>query len=191
MDVPPAKRPRVDPRQGYRYNPASKVSSEDGSKALKRAESGAGGLGRKAGIAVFWLLLAYLVGMSSVSIIPSLFFPEIGPRPTGPTVSRCAMEISALERTLMDRTAATLRDPQTGGASRWLAAWDARYLALDGGCGPLENARKDLAGLRTGLEALLNSYEQGPMQVRERIRRALQSLSERRREPNAKSPPKG
>mgnify|MGYP001615122712 CR=1 FL=1 len=167
------------------------MSSEDGSKALKRAESGAGGLGRKAGIAVFWLLLAYLVGMSSVSIIPSLYFPEIGPRPAGPTVQRCAREISALETSLMNRTAEALRDPQTSDTSRWLAAWDARYTALHGGCGPLEDARKDLAGLRTGLEALLNSYEQGPMQVRERIRRALQSLSERPHGPNAKSPPKG
>lgn len=183
--------PRVDPRRGDRYNPASKVSSEDGSEALERAESGAGGLGRKAGIAVFWLVLAYLVGMSSVSIIPSLYFPEIGPRPAGPAVAKCATEIAALEHTLMDRTATALRDPPTGDTSRWLAAWDARYVALDGGCGPLEDARKDLAGLRKGLEALLNNYEQGPMQVRERIRRALQSLSERPRGPDAKSPPKG
>jgi hypothetical protein len=167
------------------------VSSDDGSETLEADRPKAGRVGRRVGIALFWLLLAYLIGMSSISIIPSLFYPEAGPRPRRLQVQACAGEIEALERDLMNRVADYVREPRADSTTHSLAAWDARFLALAGGCGPLEDARKDLATLRIEVQRLLGNYRQGPLQIRMRIRQALRSLSHRARGPASKSLPEG
>jgi hypothetical protein len=136
-------------------------------------------MGRLAGIALFWALACYVVGMSAVSIIPSLFWPELGPRPEGPGVERCAKQIDALDHELLNLAADALRTPRQ--TSRWpaLKAWDQRFAALSDGCGALEGARRDLLRLRTGVESLLRGYDRGPMRTRERIRRALEQFEKR------------
>jgi len=38
-------------------------------------------LGRRIGVAIFWLMAVYVVGAAARSIIPALFWPEHAPRP--------------------------------------------------------------------------------------------------------------
>jgi hypothetical protein len=121
-------------------------------------------------------MLCYVIGMSSLSILPSLFWPEHAPRPPAAPTDRCASEIAALDRELLDNTDATLRGEQRLPLQAWLHTWDGRYMRLSGGCGALEPARKDLHKLRTGIESLLQSYERGPGKARQRIQHALEPL---------------
>jgi hypothetical protein len=130
-------------------------------------------MGRTVGIVLFWLLLCYVIGMSARSIIPSLFWPGLAPRAEAPALKQCLREIRELDQELASKAAATLRSGQPGRISHWLHAWDERYLALTGGCGPLEGAREDLGTLRTELESLLRSYQGGALRTRERIERAV------------------
>jgi hypothetical protein len=141
------------------------------------AESGRGtkSAGRRLGVTAFWVMAAYVIGASSLSIIPSLFFPAYGPRMQSPGLERCAREIEALDRDLL--RAVTERLHAVAYTPGSLAAWDERFVALQD-CGPLDDARRDLGKLRDGLEALLRRYEQGPRITRERIHRALTSSSE-------------
>jgi hypothetical protein len=133
-------------------------------------------VGRIVGIAIFWLLLCYVIGMSALSIIPSLFWPELGPRPHAPRLEQCAKEIADLDRELLEKTAESLRHR---GPRRqlWLHEWDGRFMALAGGCGPLEGARADLLKLRTGVEALLRRYQGDALRTQERIWRAIDQVS--------------
>ncbi|MFI5305991.1 MAG: hypothetical protein ACHQ53_01485 [Polyangiales bacterium] len=117
--------------------------------------------------------------MSAVSIIPSLFFPDVGPRPRAPSLARCASELSALDQALVEITARSLRGKKLSDFGRSLHAWDTRATALSGGCGPLDEARKDLLHLRADVEALIRKIDSGPRKTQERIRRALQQIKER------------
>jgi hypothetical protein len=131
-------------------------------------------LGRRLGIALFWLLLVYVIGMSAASIIPALYFPEIAPRPDAQSEQVCARGIDALERELLAKIAGTLTSGDAGGLDRWLADWDKRSAALAGGCGALESARQDLLELRTGIGSLLTKYRSGPLRAQQRLDRALE-----------------
>jgi hypothetical protein len=117
--------------------------------------------------------------MSSVSIIPSLFFPEVGPRPRAPSLAFCASEIAALDQALVDITSRSLRGKQLAELGRGLHAWDSRAVALSGGCGALDEARQDLLHLRADFEVLIRKIDRGPRKTQERIRRALQQIKER------------
>lgn len=146
--------------------------SEDSHADSGRAKKSAG---RRIGVAAFWLMLAYVIGASSLSIIPSLFFPAYGPRMQSPGLQRCAREIEALDHELL--RAVTERLQGAVPARGALAAWDERFVSLQD-CGPLDGARRDLGKLRDALEALVRRYDQGPRHTRERIHRALTSSSE-------------
>lgn len=150
--------------------------SRQGSKPRPRGPAAtAGQTGRKIGVALFWALAAYVIGMSARSVIPSLFWPDAAPRPAGKGVEVCAEEIDALERSLSRRVRESFAEHSLHGLTPFLAAWDERYAQL-ADCGPLEPARKDLGSLRTELVALLRSYAADPMKRQDRIRRALQAL---------------
>ena len=135
-------------------------------------------MGRRVGIALFWMMLCYVIGMSSFSILPALFWPDHAPRPPAVATDRCAEEIAALDRELLNNTEATLRGERLLPLQAWLRDWDGRYAALSTDCGALEPARKDLFKLRTGIESLIQSYERGPGKARQRIRHALEALSD-------------
>jgi hypothetical protein len=129
---------------------------------------------------LFWLLLCYVIGMSARSIIPALFWPTLAPRAQAPALEHCVREIRELDQELASKSAETLRSRQPARLSHWLHAWDERYLALAGGCGPLEGAREDLQKLRTGIESLLRTYQGGALRTRERIGRALDQMGAQR-----------
>jgi hypothetical protein len=131
-------------------------------------------LGRRLGIALFWLMLVYVISMSAVSIIPALYFPAIAPTPPETAVKLCALRIDELERDLLARTTAVLKRGDAGGLDRWLATWDKRLAELAGGCGALESARQDLLKLRAGIGSLLSSYRSGPLRIQQRLDRALE-----------------
>lgn len=144
---------------------------------LGRGRPEPGRLGRTIGIVLFWLLLCYVIGMSARSIIPSLFWPALAPRPAAPRLEQCEREIRELDRVLLDKAAETLRGQNAEELARWLHAWDERYLAIAGGCGPLEGARKDLQKLRARVESLLRTYQGRALGIQVRIRRALDEVS--------------
>ena len=133
-------------------------------------------IGRKLGIALFWLMLCYVIGMAAVSIIPALYWPELAPRPASLQVEECARRIDALQHELLARTTRAVHAADVHGLQRWLVAWDKRALALSGGCGPLEGAHRDLLRLRRGVSSLLAAYRSDPMPVQQRLRRLLKGL---------------
>jgi hypothetical protein len=153
---------------------SKQVSSGGANAELEHSPPDPGRLGRAAGIAVFWLLLSYVIGMSALSIIPSLFWPQIGPRAHAARLEQCALEIATLNRELVDQAAESLRGHGPANLGHFLRDWDQHYMALSGGCGPLEGARADLLKLRADVESLLRSYQGGAMKAQERIRRALE-----------------
>jgi hypothetical protein len=135
----------------------------------------AGRIGRRIGIALFWSLGFFVIGMSAASIIPSLYFPDAAPIPRAEGPESCARELDALERDLLGRVAETLERAHTTGLERFLTVWDGRALALAGGCGPLESARQDLLTLRTGVGSLLTNYRAAPLTAQRRLRSALEA----------------
>jgi hypothetical protein len=153
------------------------VSDDSAKVDQQRGRNPGGRLGRRVGITLFWLMLCYLVAMSSFSILPALFWPAHAPHPPALPTERCASEIDTLDRELLRNAALHLRGKQRVQLATWLAAWDQRYMALDGGCGVLEPARRDLGALRSGIESLLQNYELGPGKARQRIRHALEPMS--------------
>lgn len=142
-------------------------------------------LGRKLGIALFWLLLAYTIGMSAVSIIPALYFPEIAPNPPPLPAGQCEERIRTLAGELVAKTASTVRRGEMAGLDRWLSSWDKRSLALAGGCGALEPARRDLLELRADIGTLLATYREGPLPVQQRLERALEHWPPRTKRPGS------
>lgn len=149
------------------------MSSGGANAGLERSRLESGRLGRKLGIVLFWLLLCYAIGMSARSIIPSLFWPALAPRPHAPALQQCAREIELLDQQLLSKSAQAVRGAGLAKLGHFLHAWDERYMALAGGCGPLEAARKDLQQLRTEVEALLRTYQGKSWKIQERIHRAL------------------
>jgi hypothetical protein len=127
--------------------------------------------GRAIGIWLFWSLAVFVVGMSSFSIIPSLYFPSAAPRP--PAVAQCAGRLDALERELAQRSAEQLRARDTTHPPRWLMAWDDEMSQLTGTCGALEGVRQDLAEARRGLGRLLDGYAQEIAVPQRRVRQAI------------------
>lgn len=169
---------RVDPGEGPHYNSGSKAVTNGTAKAeLERGGLDSERLGRRLGIAVFWLLCCFVIGMSARSIVPSLFWPSLAPRAQARDAVHCAREIAALDGQLQRKTSASLREGDVAASQRWLIAWDRRSMALSGGCGALEQARVDLLELRAGLGALLERYRDGPMQAQQRLRRILDAHS--------------
>ncbi len=158
--------------------PSKQVNSGGASAEPKGSRTDPGRLGRALGISLFWLLACYVIGMSAVSIIPSLYWPELGPRPQAPGLEFCAREIQQLDDGLLALAAGALHGGNPTERARALNAWDARFDRLAGGCGPLEGARIDLLRLRRGIDSLLRRYDRGPMRAQERIRRALAQLGE-------------
>lgn len=146
----------------------AKAELEAGAPDLERR-------GRILGIALFWLLLCYVIGMSSRSIIPAVFWPGHAPVGDPLAAMRCAEQVDALERQLLRHASAAIDSGDLAEARRRLGAWDKRSLALAAGCGPLERSREDLLELRAGIGSLLDAYESGPLQAHQRIRRALHS----------------
>lgn len=74
--------------------PSERKAGDDPGADLARA-------GRRVGVALFWLLAAYVVGGAALSIIPSLYGAG---RPSAPRTPPgvCARRIDALERDLAD-----------------------------------------------------------------------------------------
>jgi hypothetical protein len=122
--------------------------------------------------------LCFVIGASALSIIPSLFWPDLAPRPPRVPTEQCAQQIAALDRDLREDAAARLRGERRAKLGVWLREWDGRYMTLSGGCGPLEGARKDLYKFRNGLETLLQRYESGAGKTQQRIQHALEPIGE-------------
>ena len=138
-------------------------------------------MGRRVGIALFWLLLCYrgrheLVLDHPVAVLAGR--TRRARRPCRPSAARS--EIDALDRELLRRRG---RCACAASSARQLAPgsprWDGRYMALDGGCGALEPARQDLRKLRSGIESLLQSYERGPGKAQQRIQRRARADEQR------------
>jgi hypothetical protein len=158
----------------------NQVSKGRASAEQDRAGVQGGRLGRRVGIALVWMSLCFVIGVSALSIIPSLFWPDLAPRPPQVPTERCAQQIAALDRDLREDAAARLRGEPRAKLGVWLREWDGRYMTLAGGCGPLEGARKDLYKLRNGLESLLQRYENGAGKTQRRIQDALEPIGEDR-----------
>lgn len=135
-------------------------------------------LGRRLGVALFWLMAAYVVGAASLSVIPTLYWPKHAPLPRAAAVTRCADQIGDLERSLLQRAGDYLKRPDRQDLAGWLSQWDRQLLALAGGCGPLDDARHDLQRLRNDVERMLRSYDREQAPIRDRIERLLSSYEE-------------
>ena len=140
---------------------------------------GAALIGRRIGIALFWCMAVFVVTASARSVLSQLYGWPM-PRSLAFDEARCANEISALEKSLLERAGEELRaprDPQR--LHRWLSIWDRRFSALQGQCGSLEDARESLASLRVDIEDMLHTHIRDHLLLIERIDRALQRFSAR------------
>jgi hypothetical protein len=140
---------------------------------------GAALLGRRIGIALFWCLAVFVVFASFRSVLSQLYG---WPAPSGLAFNeaRCANEIAALEKSLMERAGEELRAPrEPQRLGRWLSAWDRRFNGLQGQCGSLEDARASLESLRRDVEQMLHTHIREHLQLIERIDRALERFSAR------------
>jgi hypothetical protein len=140
---------------------------------------GAALIGRRIGIALFWCLAVFVVFASARSVLSQLYgWPS--PNRLAFDEARCANEIAALEKSLLERAGEELRaprDPQR--LHRWLSVWDRRFGVLEGQCGSLEDARESLASLRSDVEQMLHTHIREHLQLIERIDRALERFSAR------------
>ena len=155
------------------------MSDAEDSPAPAGPAASAGRIGRRAGVALFWLMCVFLIGMSSRSIIPALYFPDSAPRLQTPGAARCARELSALQAEMSSVAAESLRSASIAAWRARAPGWDGRLHALERGCGELERTRLDVVRLHGELEAMLRSYgDDGAMQFQKRVRGALAALSE-------------
>jgi hypothetical protein len=156
------------------------VSDDEDSPAPAGPAASAGRAGRRAGVALFWLMGVFLIGTSSRSIIPALYFMDAAPRPQAQGAARCQRELSALQSEMSRAAAESLQSASITPWSSRAAGWDGRLHALEQGCGELERTREDLLRLHGELESMLRRYgsERGAMQFQQRVRGALAALPE-------------
>ncbi|MDH5672447.1 MAG: hypothetical protein OEZ06_09885 [Myxococcales bacterium] len=152
------------------------MSSDGEMPGPAKQASAAERIGRRVGLVIFWLVTAYLVAMSCLSVIPALYFPSLAPRPKPLPTATCANEIEALEGELVEAARRHLEQRSVRGMKRWLDGWDARYMRMDGGCGPLDASRQDLQRVRDEFEDMLERYGQTPSPIQQRIRHRLDEL---------------
>ena len=140
---------------------------------------GAALIGRRIGIALFWCMAVFVVFASARSVLSQLYeWPA--PRSLAFDEARCANELGALERSLLEQAGEELRgarDPAR--MHRWLGEWDRRFSLLRGQCGALEDARATLASLREDIEQMLHTHTRKHLLLIERIDRALERFSPR------------
>ena len=151
------------------------VSAEDSSDSNGEAVAAprTSRTGRRFGVALFWVMCTYLIGMSARSIIPALYFPSAAPQPSPSTAKRCAAELDTLQRELSEAAAKCFAHRRINTWDARLAAWDARFGQLTGDCGPYEPARADLQALRDELDTLVRDYGNGALKTQQRLRSAL------------------
>jgi hypothetical protein len=134
-------------------------------------------IGRRAGIAVFWALAAFVVGASAWSIVPALYFQELAPQPKAASVHDCRDELEALERELSEHSVRSLESRDALHDDAWLHEWDRRIALLDEhACGPLRGTRNDLIAARAALGEVLQRYAQDVAPAQRKIRAALDAL---------------
>jgi hypothetical protein len=150
-------------------NGRAKAEREGGSQNRER-------LGRRIGIALFWLLTCYVIGMSTRSIVPALFWPNLAPLVRTPEAAECARELQELDDQLLRKAGESLARGDMANFQRWLPRWDKRFATLTGGCGALARPRQDLLALRSGLGSLLQAFQIGPLKAHERLKSALDPL---------------
>jgi hypothetical protein len=159
----------------------------DASQTSNAAQtSSAARRGRAAGVILFWCLAVYVVGMSSWSIIPSLYFPSLVEAPKAIGAEACMAELEALEEELSEESARALASREVRSPERWLGEWDRRMAGLHGQCGPLETARKDLETAREVVGSMLERYADDAAPAQRKTRASLDAL---RRAPHQLRPP--
>jgi hypothetical protein len=127
---------------------------------------------------VFWGLAVFVVGASSWSIVPSLYFPDLAPQPKPATVAACGQELAALERELSEQSIKRLASHDASHHDAWLHEWDRRMALLDDeACGPLKGPRKDLTAARAALGDMLKRYAQDVAPAQRKVRAALDALA--------------
>jgi len=150
-------------------NGRAKAEREGGSQDRER-------LGRRIGIALFWLLTCYVIGMSTRSIVPALFWPHLAPLARAPEAAECARELRKLDEQLLQKAGESLARGELADFQAWLLRWDKRFATLTGGCGSLARPRRDLLALRSGLGSLFDDFRRGPLKAHERLKSALDPL---------------
>ena len=140
---------------------------------------GAALIGRRIGITLFWCMAVFVVFASARSVLSQLYgWPA--PPSLESNEARCANEIAALEKQLLDRAGEELRSQRDPARlQRWLGVWDKRFSLLRGQCGALEDARASLASLREDIEQMLHTHNRNHLLLIERIDRALERFSPR------------
>jgi hypothetical protein len=140
---------------------------------------GAALIGRRIGIGLFWCMAVFVVFASARSVLSQLYAWPAPPN-LAFNEARCANELAALERSLLDRASEELRAPRDPARmNRWLGVWDKRFGQLYGQCGALEDARATLASLREDIEQMLHTHIRKHLLLIERIDRALERFSPR------------
>jgi hypothetical protein len=150
-------------------NGRANAEREGGSRNRER-------LGRRIGIALFWLLCCYVIGMSTRSIVPALFWPHLAPLAQMPGAAECARELRDLDDQLLRKAGESLALGEVAAFEQWLIGWDRRFAALTGGCGSLARPRRDLLTLRSGLGSLFEQFGRGPLRAHDRLKSALDPL---------------
>jgi hypothetical protein len=135
---------------------------------------GAARIGRRIGIAVFWLMAVFIVAASSRSVLGEIYGRQDAGDATAQQQAACASALRTLETSLRTQAALALRERHDAAhIAQWLSAWDHEYETVDA-CGPLEEARLSLGDLRARMATLLQQHARRSAPLNERIRRALE-----------------
>jgi hypothetical protein len=146
---------------------------------MQGRKSGAALIGRRIGIALFWCLAVFVIGASARSVLAQLYGWPM-PQSAALDEARCADEIGALQRSLLEQAGQELQSPRDPARQQaWLVAWDKRYAELGHGCRSLEEARRLLQPLRRNVAELLHQHTRKNLPLIERIERALERFSAR------------
>lgn len=150
----------------------TRSADEDASRT-----DGAARVGKRLGVALFWLMALHIIGTATVSVVGQL---DPAPRPpASATEQRCALKLSALHRELTQQgiggTEDSAQDSST--VQPRLATWDTRWRATEGQCGRLEAVRHHLRAARMELGTWLDDYRNRQQPQLRRIARTLEPFT--------------
>ena len=147
------------------------------------SKTSAARIGRRIGIACFWIMAVVVIGMSTRSVVMELFGNGDEREASPEQVRACAHDLRVLERSLLDHTAADIRWPRHASDTQaWISKWDGQYASL-GPCGSLDTARLKLFQLRERTVALLHAHLRKNLPLTESIDRVLEQIESRSSRP--------
>lgn len=149
-------------------DPSSKTQERARAKGISPVK-----IGRRAGTALFWVLVVFVAASATLSIVTQVF-PSLARHPMRTEArERCSSQIPLLRDDLLARAREIPGSDGEAGVKAWFAAWDQRFVALGAHCGELEQTRAELQRLRDSIQAMLGRFERRETPRLDRIQRGI------------------